>query len=598
MRLLRELAAGLAPADSRAAALGAAEHALAQNQSDLPFSLTYLFDDDGAATLACATGMTRDHPCAPALLVSAHGCWDLGPIWRGEDSVVVALAADLAWPTGAWAQPPTHAVMVPLAGQGRDQPRGALIVGLNPLRPIDDDYLGFVTLLAGQLASSLANAEAYEAERQRAGALAEERDRLRTLFEQAPSFMALLRGPQHEFELVNEAYLQLVGHRNLLGLSVHEALPELRGQGYIELLDKVYRTGEAFVGRNLAADLQRDPGGPLEQRFLHLIYQPLLDGDGKVSGIFVDGYDVTDQQRAESALQALNATLEQRVVQRTGELADALDSLKRESAERVAAEAALRHAQKMESIGALTGGIAHDFNNLLQVISGNLQLLMRHVAGSAPAEKRVQNALAGVARGAKLASQLLAFGRRQPLEPKVVNIGRFIKGMDDLLRRALGEEIELETVMSGGLWNNLVDPAQIENALLNLVINARDAMDGRGRLTIEAGNAMLDDAYALVNADVQAGQYVMVAVTDTGSGIPPEIMDRVFEPFFSTKHGARPVHGLRLRQTVRRPHEDLQRGRRGHDRAAVPAAGDAVGRHPGRPGECALPWRRRNGAGG
>jgi CheY-like chemotaxis protein len=140
-----------------------------------------------------------------------------------------------------------------------------------------------------------------------------------------------------------------------------------------------------------------------------------------------------------------------------------------------------------------------------------------------------------VTRGAKLASQLLAFGRRQPLEPKVINIGRFIKGMDDMLRRALGEEIELETVVSGGLWNTLVDPGQIENAILNLAINARDAMNGGGRLTIEAGNASLDDDYARLHSEVQQGQYVLIAVTDTGSGIPPELIERVFEPFFSTK---------------------------------------------------------------
>jgi CheY-like chemotaxis protein len=186
-------------------------------------------------------------------------------------------------------------------------------------------------------------------------------------------------------------------------------------------------------------------------------------------------------------------------------------------------------------VGKLTGGVAHDFNNLLQVISGNLQLLRREVAGNERAEKRVQSAIGGVTRGAKLASQLLAFGRRQPLDPKVLHIGRFIKDMDDMLRRSLGEEIELETVVAGGLWNTLVDPGQIENAILNLCINARDAMPEGGRLTIEAGNAMLDGEYARLHDDVRPGQYVMVAVTDTGTGIAPELLERVFEPFFSTK---------------------------------------------------------------
>ncbi|WP_158899374.1 response regulator [Burkholderia sp. L27(2015)] len=199
------------------------------------------------------------------------------------------------------------------------------------------------------------------------------------------------------------------------------------------------------------------------------------------------------------------------------------------------AEEALRMAQKMESIGKLTGGVAHDFNNLLQVIGGNLQLLAKEVAGSDKAEQRVRHALAGVARGANLASQLLAFGRRQPLAPKVVNLGRFIRGLDDMFRRALGDGIEMETVVSGGLWNTLVDPFQVENALLNLAINARDAMRGHGKLTMEAGNASLDDAYAQRNADVTPGQYVMVALTDTGSGMPPEVRDRAFEPFFTTK---------------------------------------------------------------
>jgi PAS domain S-box-containing protein len=199
------------------------------------------------------------------------------------------------------------------------------------------------------------------------------------------------------------------------------------------------------------------------------------------------------------------------------------------------AEEALRMAQKMEAIGKLTGGVAHDFNNLLQVIGGNLQLLAKDVAGSEKPEQRVRNALAGVARGANLASQLLAFGRRQPLAPKVVNLGRFVRGLDDMLRRALGDGVEIETIVSGGLWNTLVDPFQVENALLNLAINSRDAMNGHGRLTIEAGNAALDDAYAKRNAEVTPGQYVMLAVTDTGAGMPPEIRERVFEPFFTTK---------------------------------------------------------------
>jgi CheY-like chemotaxis protein len=189
----------------------------------------------------------------------------------------------------------------------------------------------------------------------------------------------------------------------------------------------------------------------------------------------------------------------------------------------------------MEAIGKLTGGVAHDFNNVLQVIAGNLQLLSRDVVGNLKAEQRVQTAIAALGRGSKLASQLLAFGRRQPLAPKVINLARLIRGIDDMLRRALGEGVEIETVVAGGLWNTFVDAVQVENALLNLAINSRDAMDGHGKLTIEAGNAFLDDDYAARHAEVTAGQYVMLAVSDTGCGIPPEIIDRVFDPFFTTK---------------------------------------------------------------
>lgn len=208
---------------------------------------------------------------------------------------------------------------------------------------------------------------------------------------------------------------------------------------------------------------------------------------------------------------------------------------KEASAKLSLAQEQLRQSQKMEAVGQLTGGVAHDFNNLLQIISGNLQLITRLAAGNEKLVQRVNGAQDAVRRGAKLAGQLLAFSRRQPLEPKVVNVGRLVAGMEDMLRRAIGEAIEIETVASGGLWATFVDPAQIENAVLNLAINARDAMAGAGRLTIEVGNAVLDDAYARGHADVAPGQYVMLAVSDNGCGMPPEVMAQVFEPFFSTK---------------------------------------------------------------
>ncbi|HEY8359584.1 MAG TPA: response regulator, partial [Ramlibacter sp.] len=179
--------------------------------------------------------------------------------------------------------------------------------------------------------------------------------------------------------------------------------------------------------------------------------------------------------------------------------------------------------------------IAHDFNNLLQVIAGNLQLLQVDVAAHKGAQRRVASALAGVNRGAKLASQLLAFARRQPLAPKVVNIRRHLLGIEDMLRRSLGESIEIETVLPDDLWNTFADLSQIENAVLNLAINARDAMGGVGKLTIELANARLDAGYVAQHPDLKPGPYVMLAVSDTGSGMPAEVIERAFEPFFSTK---------------------------------------------------------------
>jgi signal transduction histidine kinase/DNA-binding response OmpR family regulator len=204
---------------------------------------------------------------------------------------------------------------------------------------------------------------------------------------------------------------------------------------------------------------------------------------------------------------------------------------------RMRAEAIVRQAQKMEAIGHLTGGVAHDFNNLLQIISANLDLASAdsEVTGNPPLRQRLQNAIGAVGRGSRLTGQLLAFARRQALDPRSIDLGRIIRDMTDLLRRTLGERIEVETVIAGGLWNTLADPTQVENTILNLAINARDAMPDGGKLTLEVANAFLDDAYAAAHAEVTPGQYVLLAVSDTGTGMSPEVLTRVFEPFFTTK---------------------------------------------------------------
>jgi PAS domain S-box-containing protein len=223
----------------------------------------------------------------------------------------------------------------------------------------------------------------------------------------------------------------------------------------------------------------------------------------------------------------------------------------RDLTERRAAEQQLRQAQKMEGIGQLTGGVAHDFNNLLTVIIGNLDALQRHLRDNALDVERLKrsadNAMRGARRAESLTQRLLAFSRQQPLQPKPIDLGRLVAGMSDMLRRSLGERIFIETVLAGGLWRVEVDPNQLEVAILNLAINARDAMPSGGRLTIETANVFLDREYAAGQSELVPGQYVMVAVTDSGTGMTPEIQAKAFDPFFTTKdvgHGT----GLGLSQ--------------------------------------------------
>uniref|UniRef100_UPI0038990A1D ATP-binding protein n=1 Tax=Microvirga lotononidis TaxID=864069 RepID=UPI0038990A1D len=244
---------------------------------------------------------------------------------------------------------------------------------------------------------------------------------------------------------------------------------------------------------------------------------------------------LAEAARLNEDLRHLNETLEERVAQRTREL-------ELEVAERRKAEAALVQAQKMEAVGQLTGGIAHDFNNLLTIVIGGLDTIGRHLGSLPPSsvtsriERAKDMALDGARRGATLTHRLLAFSRRQPLDPKPLDANALVAGMSELLRRSLGEWVALETVLAGGLWRTKVDPNQLESALLNLAVNARDAMPDGGKLTIETANAYLDEAYAAQAAEkVSPGQYVLIAVADTGTGMDKATLGKVFEPFFTTK---------------------------------------------------------------
>jgi PAS domain S-box-containing protein len=238
-----------------------------------------------------------------------------------------------------------------------------------------------------------------------------------------------------------------------------------------------------------------------------VVLDPIRDRNGKLIGYAKITRDITERR---AALLALQETQQQ-----------------------------LMQAQKMEGIGHLTGGVAHDFNNLLTIIIGNLETLQR-VADQPDIDRArlarlAGNAMRGAERAAALTQRLLAFSRQQPLQPKPLDVSKLVGGMSDLLRRSLGEQISIETVLAGGLWHVHADPNQLEVAILNLAVNSRDAMPDGGKLTIETSNVHLDDAYAASQVDVTSGEYVEIRVTDTGSGMPREVIERAFEPFFTTK---------------------------------------------------------------
>jgi PAS domain S-box-containing protein len=266
-----------------------------------------------------------------------------------------------------------------------------------------------------------------------------------------------------------------------------------------------------------------------ERYWIRKTAAPIRDVDGKITGGVASIVNIDREKRSGEILEA-------EVALRTEELASANRSLIAEMTSRQDAEQRVRQLQKMEAIGHLSGGIAHDFNNMLAIVLGALSLLERRIAkGEGDLEKYVAMARDGATRAANLTKRLLAFSRQQALSPVAVDTNKLVAGMSDLLRRTLGAGIELETVQGGGLWLTHVDTNQLESAILNLALNARDAMGEEGKLTIETGNYLLDESYTRHHDDVPVGQYVMIAVTDTGSGMTPEVVSKAFDPFFTTK---------------------------------------------------------------
>jgi PAS domain S-box-containing protein len=354
--------------------------------------------------------------------------------------------------------------------------------------------------------------------REAEAALAESEERYRTLFNSIDEGFCIIEffdgphGPLSDYIHVeaNPAYEQHAGIPNVVGQKLREMVPD-EADGWAALYGEVLRTGRPIrferelvaTGRHL--ELAAFRVEPASRRQVAVLFQ-----------------DVTARKQAETALRELNETLELRV-------AEAI-------AERQRTEEALRQAQKMEAVGQLTGGIAHDFNNLLTGIIGALDLLQTRLSQGRLSEidRYVAAAQGASKRAAALTHRLLAFSRRQTLDPKPTDVNRLVAGLEELIRRTVGPQITLEVVTAAGLWPALVDASQLESAVLNLCINARDAMPDGGRITIETANKWLDERAAR-ERDLPAGQYLSLCVTDTGVGMTPDIIARAFDPFFTTK---------------------------------------------------------------
>ena len=349
-------------------------------------------------------------------------------------------------------------------------------------------------------------------------ALADSEQRYRTLFNSIDEGFCIIEffdgphGPLSDYVHIeaNPAYAQHAGISNVVGQKLREMVPD-EADGWAELYGGVLRTGTPIrferelvaTGRHLELAAFRIE--PASRRQVAVLFQ-----------------DITARKRAETAIQNLNETLEARITEAI--------------AERKRVEEALRQSQKMEAVGQLTGGIAHDFNNLLTGIIGSLELLETRLrqGRTSDLQRYVAVAQGASKRAAALTHRLLAFSRRQTLDAKPTDVNRLVMGIEELIRRTVGPQITLEVVTAVGLWPALIDASQLESALLNLCINARDAMPDGGRLTIETANKWLDERTAS-ERDLPPGQYLSLCVTDNGTGMTSDVTARAFDPFFTTK---------------------------------------------------------------
>jgi PAS domain S-box-containing protein len=337
---------------------------------------------------------------------------------------------------------------------------------------------------------------------------------------------------EERFRLNNAAYLDWYGltPQELYGRTIRDVIGE---EAYFLRAPYI---AEALAGRSCSFSLYT-PHRDGSTRHALMNYVPRHGPDGAVNGFYIFVIDETERKKTEEALRNLNETLEERVSARTEQLAQANQRLQNEMFERERAEDALRHAQKMEAVGQLTGGIAHDFNNMLTGIIGSLDLMQRYIANGRADEigRFTEAAVSSANRAAALTHRLLAFSRRQSLDRKTLDVNELVHSLEDLIRRTKGDPIELELRLADHVWPVSTDVSQLENALLNLVINARDAMPEGGKLSIETANVYLDGSDITTLEPVKAGDYLMLAVSDNGTGMTPSVRSKAFDPFFTTK---------------------------------------------------------------